>query len=304
MVRDFASEAELELDILIKFSFGGREYRTVVECRERTDATRKQGSDWIRELAMKRDNCRLDRIVAASSTGFTPAALKAAKANNVETICVQEATETQWREKVTPDLCRISFHTTRCQLNEPWELTWAASQSPPLTGAFSAEDCQIVFPDGSSVPLAQLREKVASVIQAGLSATPDGLVVQELPQEEDKTEKIDFVVDFPEGTKLVLEDGRESPLQRAAGTGTIQRTLTYMDGRKYSLYGDRAVLEASGQALDRQVQTTTVVSKGEIRGSVAIENAQVTPGAEQRTEAFTVHVRLVEPGSPWVRCSP
>ena len=68
MIRDFQSDTDIEVDVLITFDKGGRAYRTAIECRAHR---RPQSKAWIRELAQKRDDCRLDCIVAASESGFS-----------------------------------------------------------------------------------------------------------------------------------------------------------------------------------------------------------------------------------------
>ncbi len=80
MVLDHRASKQIEVDVLIEFKKGGMLYRAAVECR---DHARKAGPPWIRELRTKREDCKLDKIAAVHSMGFTAPAVKLASAHNI-----------------------------------------------------------------------------------------------------------------------------------------------------------------------------------------------------------------------------
>lgn len=80
MIMDHSCGEELEVDILVEFHKAGVRYRTVLECR---DHSRNAGRDWIRDLKTKRDSCRLDKIIAVHSKGFSSSAGRAAQEHNI-----------------------------------------------------------------------------------------------------------------------------------------------------------------------------------------------------------------------------
>ena len=98
MIYDFDAETDVEVDVLVTFRIAGRDYRSAIECR---DHGRKQGPSWIRDLRTKRDACRLDKIVAVSSSGFSATARTAAEKYGIQVVHPEENT-TDWVDAITP----------------------------------------------------------------------------------------------------------------------------------------------------------------------------------------------------------
>ena len=92
MVYDHRAKKNIEVDVLLEFSTGGVKYRTGIECR---DHARKGEPDWIRALATKRDDCRLDKIVAVHSRGFTKGAVELAQEHHILALTFQDIPLTQ-----------------------------------------------------------------------------------------------------------------------------------------------------------------------------------------------------------------
>jgi len=70
----------VEVDVTLRGSVGSTEVLIALECRDRNA---KQGINWIRELATKRDDVGASAIVAVSRTGFTADAIAEARTRNV-----------------------------------------------------------------------------------------------------------------------------------------------------------------------------------------------------------------------------
>ena len=105
MIHDFDAETDVEIDVLVTFRVAGREYRSAIECR---DHGRKQGPSWIRDLRTKRDACRLDKIVAVSSSGFSGTAQTAAEKYGIQIVHPEE-NKTDWVDAITPSTA-VSTH--------------------------------------------------------------------------------------------------------------------------------------------------------------------------------------------------
>jgi hypothetical protein len=71
-----------EFDITIEGRVGSTRFRWLVECRDRPSEGAAPAS-WIQQLAGRREQFDFDKIVAVSTTGFSPAAAGAAKKLNI-----------------------------------------------------------------------------------------------------------------------------------------------------------------------------------------------------------------------------
>jgi hypothetical protein len=112
MVYNHDTETEVEIDALITFELGGTSYRTAIECR---DQNRPAGPSWIAELKSKRDGCRLDKMIAVHSKGFTESALTLGRKSGIETLTPKKGAETNWSKQILP-LDGIALQTARCRM--------------------------------------------------------------------------------------------------------------------------------------------------------------------------------------------
>jgi hypothetical protein len=71
-----------EFAITIEGHVGSTRFRWLVECRDRPSEGAAPAS-WIQQLAGRREQFDFDKIVAVSTTGFSPAATGAAKNLNI-----------------------------------------------------------------------------------------------------------------------------------------------------------------------------------------------------------------------------
>lgn len=83
-----------EIDVLIRIKEGRREILVAIECRRR-----RCRSDiiWMEQLASKRDNLGLDRIVAVSATPFTRQASDYAREKHIELMELSDFYDGKWQ---------------------------------------------------------------------------------------------------------------------------------------------------------------------------------------------------------------
>jgi len=109
MVYDTEAEILREVDILVEYKFAGHEFSFIVECRDRS---RKETVEWIDALVGKVKSLKVNKVIAVSSKGFAAAAIAKAKANDIETLTLEEANETHWGEfPIKPGILLISGET-------------------------------------------------------------------------------------------------------------------------------------------------------------------------------------------------
>lgn len=93
MIPERNNSTEVEVDILIEHEIAGHIFRLAIECRDRG---RKADKPWINDLIGKYKDLEVNKIVAVSSSGFSKSAIEKAKANNIETLTLEEALDHQW----------------------------------------------------------------------------------------------------------------------------------------------------------------------------------------------------------------
>ena len=86
MIRNYETNKDIEVDVLVEFTKGER-FRCAFECR---DHKRKASPKWIDELCAERDHCRLDKIIAVHSRGFTASAITLAGKKGIVTLTVDD----------------------------------------------------------------------------------------------------------------------------------------------------------------------------------------------------------------------
>jgi hypothetical protein len=94
MVYDKDADILREVDILIEYKFAGHDSKLIVECRDRS---RSETVEWIDSVIGKTIAMDVNKIIAVSSKGFAKAAIKKAKAKGIETLTLEEAIETDWK---------------------------------------------------------------------------------------------------------------------------------------------------------------------------------------------------------------
>lgn len=109
----FDSDAGIlrEVDILVEYQYAGHQFSFMVECR---DWSRAQSVEWIDSLIGKAKSLKVDKIIAVSSRGFVPSAVKKAKENGIETLTLTEANDKDWLDfPIKPALTLITDDNLR-----------------------------------------------------------------------------------------------------------------------------------------------------------------------------------------------
>ena len=73
-----------EFDITLEGTIGSTKFRWLIECRDRPSQGPAPGS-WIEQLSGRKNRYQFDKVIAVSTTGFSPSAIEAAKELNVVT---------------------------------------------------------------------------------------------------------------------------------------------------------------------------------------------------------------------------
>jgi hypothetical protein len=108
-VYDEAGNQLAELDVWILGPVGSTQFQWLISCRDRPSEGAAPPS-WIRELRGTRDELRIDKVTAVSTTGFSAGARTAALEHGIELREVRELTPTEFKtwfhlkglEQVTP----------------------------------------------------------------------------------------------------------------------------------------------------------------------------------------------------------
>jgi len=95
-----------EIDITLRGDFGSSTVFVGIECRDRPRSG-PQSRDWIREIVGKRDDLKVDKMVAVSTTGFTRPAIEYADKSGIDLLTVQDVDGIDikgWIETVTVEV--------------------------------------------------------------------------------------------------------------------------------------------------------------------------------------------------------
>lgn len=80
-IEDIVIEDKREVDVSLRFNVGSHDFLLVFECRDRKNT---EDVTWIEQLATKRDDISVNKLIAVSSNGFSKNARKKAHAKNIE----------------------------------------------------------------------------------------------------------------------------------------------------------------------------------------------------------------------------
>src|SRR5258706_1618779 len=109
LISERHSSTQREVDILIEHAMVGIPIRIAFECRGRT---RKDDIEWIDSLIGKYRDLPIDKVVAVSRSGLTPAAIEKASANKIEARTLEQALRTNWPDQfLRPELWKIVRYT-------------------------------------------------------------------------------------------------------------------------------------------------------------------------------------------------
>lgn len=93
------SGSQREVDVLLEANVGSTEIRVALECRDRDQV---EDVRWLEQLATKRKDVRVQKMIAESSSAFSEGALNLARASDIEVRLVSEITEVDVQSWMNP----------------------------------------------------------------------------------------------------------------------------------------------------------------------------------------------------------
>lgn len=216
-----------EVDVSVRAKVGSVVVLVILECRDRL---KRQGVDWIEQLADKRDSVGAHRAVAVSSSAFTRGAVKKAAAREVELRTFAEIDKSVALEWVDSLLAN----------SRNFELSWDNIHFE-LIDRF---DCL----NGATLPVEQEDRRVdaplllapngegRSLSDAFISKAADELV-KLFPSESDEwgarvemhftSEPDRYDIEMPEGRFAVAKMSANFKLRRTEADFSVERRLEY-----------------------------------------------------------------------------
>lgn len=111
MVYDVEAKILREVDILVEYRYLHHNFKIAIECRERS---RKDSVEWIDSLVGKSKSLLVNKVVAVSKKGFARSAKNKAAANNIDTLTLEEAIDTDWdKYPIKPGMVLITDENLR-----------------------------------------------------------------------------------------------------------------------------------------------------------------------------------------------
>jgi len=92
-----------EIDVTLRGNFGHCELLVGIECRDRP-SDGPQGRGWINQINGKRDDLKVNQMIAVSTTGFTDPAVELANSSGVDLLTVEDISKLDlhgWFEVLT-----------------------------------------------------------------------------------------------------------------------------------------------------------------------------------------------------------
>ena len=97
MVPEQISGTDREVDVLITVPALGTQLRVAIECR---DHIRPQSVEWVDALIGKYSGLPIDKVIAVSDSGFTPAAEAKAEGSRLELVTASKIEEVDWAARL------------------------------------------------------------------------------------------------------------------------------------------------------------------------------------------------------------
>ena len=203
MVYNYDLEKEVEIDILISFEVGGNTYRTAIECQNRS---RSSGPSWITDLKAKREGCRLDKIIAIHSKGFTQPAKTLALKYGIETLTPKEIKEGEDLFETIKPFTKMAFQIMNCIFPEGILLCFKEGSLPKKA---EPDSSNLIFPDNSIISIDELQKELRKIVSSIWMEKEYGLTGKIFNEDDEKEihDNILVEVSFPNGAKLKFTDG-------------------------------------------------------------------------------------------------
>ncbi len=251
LVLNEATGKREEIDVLASFEVGGRVYRTGVAVRERTRD--KGDKEWIRALSVQRTQCKLDRIIAVHSRGFTSTATKIARECNAELIHPNRLRDEKLRDALLPvdgvDITRFRFHT--------WGYQSRAKGSPPI----STDDPALMIPGGSTYEVSELKDMVKSSLLRQTSSA-DMTESDRKHFDSGNLMIIRFRIPLADGAALSYPSGQHFRVSHMVGEVEMQHVHARFDVQRVFHYAGSNVLVGEDPRFEDNAHLTIVPNEG------------------------------------------
>jgi hypothetical protein len=191
LMRDPVDGTEREIDVVIDTEMAGHPVAIAVECR---DHSRRAGVQWIDQIIGKYRNLPIDKVVAVSSAGFHPSAVRKARAHRMETMTLEQASQTDWARLVR-DTGTRRFLSLRTILPAGFTINAPGQPEPPDLASTPPDQIMLALPGLEPRPLTDEYDAVAEEppIKDFLNRCGSG--------------EVPLAVRYPEGTQARLPSG-------------------------------------------------------------------------------------------------
>jgi hypothetical protein len=205
MVRNYDSETDTEIDILITFDMGSNKYRTAIECQDRS---RPAGVSWISELKAKRDGCRLSRMIAVHSRGFTKSAKTLAERYGIEALTPKEMAASDSLFKLIDPYTTVALQVTTCSF--PEGIVFAFENGTPPAKVDPASN-YLAFADGNRMSIAEFDRALGEMVRCIWANGEHDLAnkPREELEEKDVQERVVVSFEFQQGTIVRFDDSTQ-----------------------------------------------------------------------------------------------
>lgn len=285
-VFNHITRTQNEIDVLVSFTVGVTRYRTAIECRQHGRAA---GPDWIRDLRTKRDDCRLNKMIAVHAKGFSAAALREAEAHAIDAICLRDAESLAWDDRVIPRGVLVCW-TTEAKLESAG---FVLTNLSPNRSDPNLSDCTIDFGNGRRADASTIDEHIRRSIARHYEAMrtlhdplrePSELGTASIP--------VEFLATVPNGTTVIARDGSQFAMVNASGRATIRLARTEIKDRHLLRYGETSTLEARTTVGGRDFHFTAVGVEGKIQSHALIDGTAM-PLTSNELLPMPVFIRAV-----------
>ncbi len=221
-VLDDEGKLVAEFDILVTGRIGTAPCELLIECRDRPSDGPAPAS-WIEQLIGRRTRFRLSKVMAVSTTGFTPGAVAAARDARIELRELQGLSYEDvcaWLPMNVPLVMRDAwFHAVRVEINGDGAQSEERSVSTddPILHVRESSDC---------ISLKKLWGQVTDDRSVWTGVITGGPAV----------EKSIDVGDESLSRLSVFHDGREWPIRRIQYDATLREYVPVMPLRTASAY--------------------------------------------------------------------
>jgi hypothetical protein len=235
-----------ETDITIEYEVAGYPMTLIVECR---DHGRAADVKWIDELVGKYLS-KASQVVAVSSRGFTEPAIAKAKAIGIQTMTIEEASDTDWRRWVEElDSIWISMDAAIMKSVFNIEAVDKSLHSLLIPAGTAVGDIMFAFPNGERLSAwdifdRHLNDPRSRTALAASERRPDGLVKYRLG--------------LPTATVLLPPAGGEPIPVEGIGYMVEHEIDTIRVPLKPGEYNLRSVATGSGQGREWTVRIALV----------------------------------------------